>query len=608
MSLCAKLITAIFCTMLITNSRADTPPPGTVKAKVFDGTGAQAIGNVGDSLKVNVTNTGGVSTVDQGNAGVQSWLVNITNTPIPVTQSGIWSFAVTGSVDVSGSSVSVSNFPATQAINLTQIAGLSPSVTNSIPARITNGTSFVDPTQIRALSSIGDSVTAVISGTPTVTANAGSGTFQTNVTNSSLTVIQPTGTNLHTVIDSGSVTANAGTNLNTSLLALESGHLASIDTKLTAPLSVTGPLTDTQLRASPVPVSGTVTTGGLTDTQLRASPVPVSVPGSVAVTGTFFQATQPVSIASAVTVEQTTAANLNATVIGSVTANAGTNLNTSSLALESGGHLASIDSKVPALGQALAAASVPVVLTAAQLSTLTPLSSVGVTQVTSPWLVSGSGNFTVVQATGTNLHAVIDSGSITANAGTNLNTSALALSATQTNGNQKTQLVDGTGAVIGPAQTISGTNYQPVVLAASGTPGSAVPARAVQIGGSDGTNLRALSVDTSGNLNVNTTSSSGRTSIVLARNDYTTTNVTTAAYVQLVASTSDVINQLYIFDSSGQTLFLAVGAAASEVNKAYIVPGGNGILNLTIPAGSRISIKAVSATASAGELSISFFK
>ena len=41
--------------------------------------------------------------------------------------------------------------------------------------------------------------------------------------------------------------------------------------------TITGPLTDTQLRATPVPVSGTVTaTGGLTDTQLRATPVPVS--------------------------------------------------------------------------------------------------------------------------------------------------------------------------------------------------------------------------------------------------------------------------------------------------------------------------------------------
>lgn len=41
-------------------------------------------------------------------------------------------------------------------------------------------------------------------------------------------------------------------------------------------VTVDGPLTDTQLRATPVPVSGTVSTGGLTDTQLRATPVPIS--------------------------------------------------------------------------------------------------------------------------------------------------------------------------------------------------------------------------------------------------------------------------------------------------------------------------------------------
>jgi hypothetical protein len=42
--------------------------------------------------------------------------------------------------------------------------------------------------------------------------------------------------------------------------------------------------------------------------------------------------------------------------------------------------LSSIDGKTPALGQALAAASVPVVLTAAQLSTLTPLTTIAATQ------------------------------------------------------------------------------------------------------------------------------------------------------------------------------------------------------------------------------------
>jgi hypothetical protein len=44
-------------------------------------------------------------------------------------------------------------------------------------------------------------------------------------------------------------------------------------------VAVTGPATDTQLRATPLPVSGTVTaTGPLTDTQLRATAVPVSPP------------------------------------------------------------------------------------------------------------------------------------------------------------------------------------------------------------------------------------------------------------------------------------------------------------------------------------------
>lgn len=71
-------------------------------------------------------------------------------------------------------------------------------------------------------------------------------------------------------------------------------------------------------------------------------------------------------------------------------------------------------------------------------------------------------------------------------------------SANQTNGSQKTQVVDGSGNVWGPVTTLSGVNYQPVVLAASGTTGAAVPSRTIQVGGSDGANLQTLSVDTSG--------------------------------------------------------------------------------------------------------------
>jgi hypothetical protein len=69
----------------------------------------------------------------------------------------------------------------------------------------------------------------------------------------------------------------------------------SVSGTVTANTGLSQPLTDTQLRASAVPVSGTVTANTglsqpLTDSQLRATAVPVS--------GTFFQATQPVSAAA----------------------------------------------------------------------------------------------------------------------------------------------------------------------------------------------------------------------------------------------------------------------------------------------------------------------
>lgn len=102
--------------------------------------------------------------------------------------------------------------------------------------------------------------------------------------------------------------------------------------------------------------------------------------------------------------------------------------------------------------------------------------------------------------------------------------------------------------------------------------------------------------------------SPGRTSIALLRNDHSAVNVTTGTYIQLTASTSDTINQLNIFDSSGQAFYLAVGPAASEVNQIFITPGGTGQIDLLIPSGSRISVKTVSATANVGELLISCLK
>lgn len=93
-----------------------------------------------------------------------------------------------------------------------------------------------------------------------------------------------------------------------------------------------------------------------------------------------------------------------------------------------------------------------------------------------------------------------------------------------------------------------------------------------------------------------------------ARIAYSGTNVTTAAYVQLVASLAGATDEIEIFDSSGQTLVLATGAAASEVDKFYITPGGNGRMTFHIASGTRVSVKAVSATANSGELTVNFYK
>ena len=94
----------------------------------------------------------------------------------------------------------------------------------------------------------------------------------------------------------------------------------------------------------------------------------------------------------------------------------------------------------------------------------------------------------------------LPSGAATSALQTTGNTSLASILANQTNSTQKTQVVDGTGAVQGPAVAISGTNYMPVTLASSATPGSPIVSRAVQVAGSDGTNARILATDTLGRL------------------------------------------------------------------------------------------------------------
>lgn len=164
-------------------------------------------------------------------------------------------------------------------------------------------------------------------------------------------------------------------------------------------------------------------------------------------------------------------------VSGSVTANAGTNLNTSLLALDS------------------------TVAKDASLSTINTSINTLLKPANTLAAVTTLGSITSALPTGTN-----SIGQVTANAGTNLNTSDLALSATQTDGTQKTKLVDGSNNTIGPVTTLSGVNYIPVIQASSATPGGAAASRSTQIAGSDGTNAQTISVDTTGKININNVS------------------------------------------------------------------------------------------------------
>lgn len=180
-----------------------------------------------------------------------------------------------------------------------------------------------------------------------------------------------------------------------------------------------------------------------------------SVP--IAVTGTFWQATQPVSAAALPLPAGAATSALQSSIVtalgspfqagGSIgntafgisgtlpafastpTVNLGTLNGAATAAAQATGNasLSSIDGKTPALGQALAAASVPVILPAATITTLTPPTTV------------------------------------TANLGT---IAGAATAANQTNASQKTQIVDGSGNVI--ASTSNNLNVQCANCSGSG--------------------------------------------------------------------------------------------------------------------------------------------
>lgn len=540
------------------------------------------------------------STAGALNVNISSGSITVTG-PIAVTQSGTWTTGRTWSLLNTTDSVNVGNFPATQAVTQSTspwvisgsvglntgsntigkvdqgVGGASawkvdgsavtqPISAVSLPLPAGAATSALQTSGNTSLSSIdgkltttvnglkvdGSAVTQPISGT--VTANAGTGNF---------TVVQSSGANLHVNVDntipiSGTITANQGT----------------------SPWVVSGTVAATQ--------SGSWTTGR---------------------TWTLLNTTDSVNVGNFPATQAVTQSTSPWVVSGTVTSNIGTTgglaLDTSVNGLQvSQGSTTSGQKGGITLGAVTTAAPTyttaqtnPLSLTTAgalrtdSSATTQPVSgTITANQGTSPWVsnVTQFGSSNVVTGTGNSgagipRVTVSNDSSITNISGTiSLPTGAATeASLAKLTITQGTALGSNTQALVGGSVTTNQPTY---------TTGQISP----------------LSLNVRGALRSKTT---GYDSVTLIRNAYSTTNVTTAAYVQLVASTTADINRLHIFDSSGQDFVLATGGAGSEVDQIQISPGGwDAPVDIFIASGTRISIKAVSATANSGILLITGLK
>lgn len=115
-------------------------------------------------------------------------------------------------------------------------------------------------------------------------------------------------------------------------------------------------------------------------------------------------------------------------------------------------------------------------------------------------------------------------------------------------------------------------------------------------------------VNSSGDPNVSVTSVSNNDVSETVYHNYASTAVDTTNWQQIVASLAAATVKMQIFDSSGSLLELGTGAAAAETRKMLITPGGNGLVEVQIAAGTRLSIRAVDATANTGFLAINIIE
>lgn len=90
-------------------------------------------------------------------------------------------------------------------------------------------------------------------------------------------------------------------------------------------------------------------------------------------------------------------------------------------------------------------------------------------------------------------------------------------------------------------------------------------------------------------------------------NDCTSTTITAAAYVTMVASLAGACSAIEVFNTTAKAIKLAIGAAASEADIYTLPPGTKSeIIPREIKKATRISAKALGADATTGFLVVNF--
>lgn len=476
-------------------------------------------------------------TLDTGSASLE--ISNDVGNPIPISDAG-GSITVDGTFWQATQPVSAASLPLpTGAATAAKQPALGTAGTASTDVITVQGIAggIAQPVTISALPALASGTNTIGAISNTSFASTQSGTW--NVTNITGTVSLPTG---------AATSANQST-ANTSL--------SNIDGKLPT-------LSNGKIPVEVGSLNVTVSNASLEIANDVGSPVPISdAGGSITVDGTFWQATQPIS-ADSLPLPSGAATSANQTTA-----------NTS---------LSSIDGKIPALGQALATASTPVVLPSAMV---TDLKSVNITGTLPAFAATPTVNI------GTAPSLTFTNTSFTANAGTNLNTSALALesggnlaaintklpsgltvTATRllVDGSEVTQPVSiatlpalGTGTNnIGSITNITGTVSLPTGAATSANQSTS------------NTSLASIDGKLPASLGAKAASASLAVTPAFAATSTLTNVASSATSVTLLAANNNRKTVIIVNDSTSDLYVTLNASAASTTNFSFILAGKGG--------------------------------